>query len=67
MDKITHTHHWCDSHLILKATDLSACGGTCQFCPSRVRAQNILQVLIPRLQLCTTQRPHARGVRRGQV
>lgn len=42
-------------------------GGTCQFGPSRVRAQNVLQVFIPRLQLCTTQRPHTRRVRRGQV
>lgn len=64
----SHTHrHRHPSLTFPTTTDLGAWGGACQLCPTRVGAQNILQVLIPRLQLCTTQRPHTRRVWRGQV
>lgn len=45
------------------STDLRAGRGTRRFGPAPVWSQYILQVLIPRLQLCTTQRPHTGGVR----
>ena len=49
-------------------TDLGVLRGrACQLGPARVGAQDVLQVLVPRLQLCTTQRAHAGGVRRRQV
>lgn len=43
-------------------TDLGAGRGACVLGPTCIGSQYILQVFIPRLQLCTTQRRHAGGV-----
>ena len=51
-----------------QSTDLGVLRGRArQLGPARVGAQDVLQVLVPRLQLCTTQRAHPGGVGGRQV